>query len=261
MGIVEQKIDRQRTDEWEEIDASSLAYHALQWESPKQSTLAFERFVSSTLSKSKNVIDLGAGAGAATAYLANKNPAVEFTAFDYSIELTELGKNMQANKKINNLDFEVGDWYNLNLSKNYDGCMSLQTLSWLPDYRAPMIEIFQKINPDFLALTSLFYEGDITCRIEVEECVRNNRKSFYNIYSLPAIGRLCEEYGYYLEKYSPFNIDIDIQKPNDLNVMGTYTEKIATENLGQVRRLSISGPLLMNWYMVLIKKSPSNQGC
>jgi ubiquinone/menaquinone biosynthesis C-methylase UbiE len=203
MGLIEQKIGRQRVDERQEIDASGLEYHVLQWESPKQSTLAFERFVGSTLSKSKNVIDLGAGAGAATAYIANKNPAVKFTAFDYSVELTELGKKIQADKKINNLDFEVGDWYNLNLSKNYDGCISLQTLSWLPDYRAPIIEIFQKITPDFLALTSLFYEGDITCRIEVEECTRNNRKSFYNIYSLPAICNILSHHFYLL-----FNLSV-----------------------------------------------------
>ena len=198
---------------------------------------------------------MGAGAGAATAYLASKNNSVNFTAFDYSKELVDMGNKVKAEKQIDNLEFEQGDWYNLNLGKKYDGCISLQTLSWLPDYEAPLVEIFEKINPSFIALTSLFYEGDITCRIEVEEHSRDNRKCFYNVYSLPAIGRLCEKYGYKLKEFNPFEIDIDIEKPENLNIMGTYTENIFDKNKGNKKRLQISGPLLMNWYMLLIEKN------
>ena len=54
-------------------------------------------------------------------------------------------------------------------TKKYDGCISLQNLSWPPDYEMPLKAIFKNINPNWLAITSLFYEGDITCRIEVEE--------------------------------------------------------------------------------------------
>lgn len=246
--------DEQRKDEWENLDRDGLKYHTAQWETPKRSTLAFEQFIKPALSKAKNVIDMGAGAGAATAYIASQNNSVHFTGFDYSAQLVKLGNQITANKKIENLDFEQGDWYNLNLTKTYDGCISLQTLSWLPDYEAPMAEIFQKINPDFVAVTSLFYEGDITCRIEVNEHSRNDLKGFYNIYSLPAVGRFCAKHGYRLKTYVPFEIDIDIEKPSNVNVMGTYTEGIVDKKTGQQRRIQISGPLLMSWYMLLIEK-------
>ena len=189
-------ITKKNSETWAVHDKFTLDYHTAEWKSLRRSTLAFESFVSDKLQKSKNIVDLGAGAGAATEYLASKYKSVNFTAFDYSKELVDMGNKRNDEKKVDNLDFEQGDWYNLNLSKKYDGCISLQTLSWLPDYEAPLVEIFVKINPNFIALTSLFYEGDITCRIEVEEHSRDNRKCFYNVYSLPEIGRLCEKYGY-----------------------------------------------------------------
>jgi hypothetical protein len=109
------------------------------------------------------------------------------------------------------------------------------------------------MNPNWIALTSMFYEGDITCRTEVDEHKRN-RKSFYNVYSLPAISRLCEAEGYDLTMSTPFEIDIDIDRPRDLDIMGTYTKRVVSNNANKFERLQISGPLLMSWYMVLIQK-------
>ena len=103
-------------------------------------------------------------------------------------------------------------------------------------------------------MTSLFYEGDITCHIEVDEHLKN-KKYFYNVYSLPAISRLCLKYGYNLKTFIPFDIDIDIEKPDNLNIMGTYTETIFDKDASVKKRLQISGPLLMNWYMLLIEKN------
>ena len=245
---------QQRVDEWKKIDEKGLNYHTIQWESPKESTLAFMDFIRPILLTAKNIIDMGAGGGAATAFLAEKFPNVGFTAFDYSRELVSLGEKINSIKKISNLDFENGDWYNLNLKKNYDGCISLQTLSWLPSFETPIVEVLKKIKPDFFAFTSLFYEGDITCRIEIEEHARGNRKTFYNIYSLPAINRLCKEHGYEIKKYTPFNINIDIEKPTNKDLMGTYTELLIDKQTGMKKRIQISGPLLMNWYMVLITR-------
>jgi hypothetical protein len=114
--------------------------------------------------------------------------------------------------------------------------------------------IFHKIKPQWIAISSLFYEGDITCKVEVEEH-RRNRKTFYNTYSLPEIRRFCKINGYTLKKAKPFAIKTDIVKPNDSNYMGTYTEKAINDNKNGFKRLQISGPLLMNWYMLLIEKN------
>lgn len=133
----------QRMSEWSQIDADVLRYHMDQWGEPKRSTVAFNEFISQELLNSSNVIDMGAGAGAATGYLASQNPSVNFTAFDYSSELIEIGEDIKARKGIGNLDFAHGDWLDLNVKGNFDGCVSLQTLSWLPDYKPALLQIFE----------------------------------------------------------------------------------------------------------------------
>ncbi len=244
----------QRLKEWDNIDKKAYSYHKSQWDVPKRGTIAFEQFIQSKLIDSISVIDLGAGSGAATAFLATQHKSVNFTAFDYSSELLSMGKIISKERSLDNLSFEQGDWYNLRLDRNYDGCVSLQTLSWLPDFEHPVISIFKDVKPKWIGLTSLFYEGDITCRIEVEEHKRK-RKTFYNIYSLQSLSRVCEQNGYSLKKYMPFEIDVDIDKPDDPDYMGTYTKRTVDETNNEFHRLQISGPLLMNWYMVLIEKA------
>lgn len=245
---------QQRLDEWSSIDDNGYHYHKAQWEKPKRSTLAFLNFADEYISKSKNVIDMGAGSGAATATLALNYQDVDFTAFDYSTELVKIGKKLGDERCIHNLKFQQGDWYGIEDSKNiYDGCVTLQTLSWLPDCHEPLNIIFSRLAPNWVALTSLFYDGDITCKIEVEEHKRN-RRCYYNVYSLPSIDRLCNEAGYRLIKFKPFDIDIDIEKPSNPDLMGTYTRKIVGGGNSE-ERIQISGPLLMNWYMLLIEKA------
>ncbi len=247
---------KQRTDEWEHLDETALKYHAAQWDVTKQSTLAFADFARKRVAGSRSILDLASGAGAATSHLAREHPAARFTGLDYSAELVTLSNRLAQERGIANLSFRKGDWYHLEKSSDFDGVISLQTLSWLPDYEAPLVEIFTKLAPNWIGLTSLFYEGDITCRIEVEEHKRK-RKSFYNVYSLPAIGRLCEAHQYCLAKAIPFRISIDLEKPRDADVMGTYTRKVTDSETGEVERWQISGPLLMSWYMVLIEKNLS----
>lgn len=65
------------------VDKSRLVYHTQQWGNPKESKKAFEEFVRKKLAETKKVIDLGAGTGAATAYLAERHPSVHFIAADY----------------------------------------------------------------------------------------------------------------------------------------------------------------------------------
>ena len=235
-------------------DPISMDYHMKQWNEPKESTKAFSNFFSKELSNSKSVVDLGAGAGAATYYLANRNLRTNFIGIDHSKELIDSAKETSKEYNLTNLAFDTGDWFNLN--KNFggvDGVISLQTLSWLPEMKNPMTQIFEVIKPDWIGLSSLFYEGDISCRIEVFEHIRS-RKTFYNVYSLKELNRLAVEYGYKIVKSDRFDIQIDIPKPTNTDLMGTFTEKV--EGSSDYQRLQISGPLLMNWYFVLIRKMP-----
>jgi len=234
------------------IDPLSMVYHAKQWKEPKESTKAFSNFFSFELSTSKSVLDIGSGAGAATHYLASRNLNTRFIGLDQSRELVEFAKKNSKHFDLKNLSFDKGDW--LNLDKKWgaiDGVISLQTLSWMPEMRSPMIQIFDVIKPDWIGLSSLFYEGDISCKIEVFEHARS-RRTFYNVYSLKELTRLAIEHKYEVFKFGRFDIEIDLPRPKNIDLMGTFTEKV--QGGLDYQRLQISGPLLMNWYFVLIRK-------
>jgi len=232
-------------------DSISMEYHMKQWSDSKESTKAFLCFFADEIANSKNLVDIGAGAGAATYYLAARNYETNFIGLDSSEELIVIAKEMSKEFKLMNLAFEVGDWFRLKKWKGVDGVISLQTLSWLPEMRKPMVQIFEMIKPNWIGLSSLFYEGDISCKVEVYENSRS-RKTYYNVYSLKELDRLANEYGYMVVKFGRFDIGIDLPKPKNMDVMGTFTERVLENS--DSRRLQISGPLLMNWYFVLLEK-------
>ena len=231
----------------------SMEYHMKQWTTPKESTKSFEKFIKNRLIKNTTVVDIGCGAGAPTAYLAKNHPNINFIGIEYSEELVEMAINLA--KKTNNLIFKQGDIFNLPSMHEVSGVLLLQTISWIDGFEKPLQEIIEKINPNWIAITGLFYEGDISCRTEVIEFKKESRKVFYNTYSIPAVRRHCEKYHYKLTECFPFEIPIDLDKLNDIDVMGTYTERIYTRSKG-TRRIQISGPLLLNWYTILLEKEP-----
>ncbi|QGY81300.1 class I SAM-dependent methyltransferase [Sphingorhabdus lacus] len=241
----------QRVDEWIKLDEVALKYHQLQWETPKQSTKFLEQFASGKLKSARKVLDLGCGAGAATAYFASQHPNVLFSGKDYVDELVELGNELALKRGIGNLDFQQADWFDLE-EESFDGVLSLQTLSWLPEYQRPLKEIFTKIKPNWICLNSLFYDGEISCRIEVKEYARA-AQSFYNVYSIPDVSRFCANHGYRLTEAQPFVLDIDIPKPKNPDIMGTYTVNAIGSN-GSLERMQISGPLMLSWYMIIIER-------
>ena len=243
----------QRTDEWKNLDESGLQYHLAQWQNPKLSTKAFEVFVHKALLDTQSVIDIGCGTGAATAYIAERYNKISFTGLDYSGELIVIAKEIARKRGLRNLAFETDDWFDLSPDRKAEGVISLQSLSWLPEFERPLGQIFKTIAPRWIAITSLFYEGDITCRVEVEEHSRSSRRSFYNVYAIPAISRFCLLHRYQVTAITPFIIDIDIPKPDDIDLMGTYTLRV-NANSAPIQRIQISGPLLMNWYMILIER-------
>lgn len=133
----------------------------------------------------------------------------------------------------------------------YDGMICLQVLSWMPENRK-VIEALTGLGLPWITLSSLFYEGPISCTIDVTQHdadFEEGRKSFYNIYSLPAVEKLFEQRGYTRMQSASFEIDIDLPKPPEPR-MGTYTERLQSGS-----RLQRSGPLLMPWYFVGIERS------
>jgi SAM-dependent methyltransferase len=245
-------MTKQRLNEWVELDALDIDYHQRQWESEYRSTGAFAEFIADHVAPSRFVIDLACGAGGATFALSKRFMSAEFLGLDISTSLIQIAQEKQIEKAASNLSFESDDWFNLRSRENVDGVISLQALSWLPVWKPPLEEIVSKLQPKWMAFSSLFYEGDISCRIEITEHIRN-RTSFSNVYSVPEISRWASSRGFKLAKFKKFEIDIDLP-PTGVDSIRTYTERLEAEP-GDIRRLQIGGPLLMNWAFLLLVRS------
>jgi 2-polyprenyl-3-methyl-5-hydroxy-6-metoxy-1,4-benzoquinol methylase len=230
-------------------DAVSISYHMKQYSEQKRSTLAFINFISPYIRTSKVIIDIGCGAGAATLLLATNFRKSKFIGIDSERILIQMANKATTGSNLDNLEFRTGNWFKLKKFHMIDGVISLATISWLSEYEKPMKQIFKKINPQWIAMSGLFYEGKISTKTIVFEHVRD-RKVHYNTYSISELDQFCKKFGYTVTKYRPFKIDISIKKPKSKDLMSTYTLK--TENFSD--NLQISGPLLLNWYFIYIKK-------
>jgi SAM-dependent methyltransferase len=226
------------------VDKNFLKYHEGQWENPKFSTVALLKFLDSELSASRKIVDLACGAGAATAHIATQHPHCTFLGIDHSPKLIETAKREIKSRGMQNLEFFEGDI--LNLDQNFgtvDGVTCIQTVSWMADFRPLVSELITKISPTWFAITGLFYPGNITARVEISEHDRGT-KTFFNVYALPEIANFVDSYGFEIQGYEPFEINSDLPKPDDINIMQTYTERI--ENKQGLKRIQISGPILIN---------------
>jgi SAM-dependent methyltransferase len=231
-------------------------YHVRQYEEPYRSTVAFAEWLEGlgvlAADRARRVIDLGCGGGANVCYLARRHPDCQFLGVDIDVRLVRWGNARLRDEKVRNARLTVGNLYEFAKKSRRapDGVLSLQTLSWLPRYE-PALRAMIELRPRFLALSSLFYDGGIECRIEVRDYTGDGggaRRSFYNVLPLPQVRHFLAKRGYRNFAAKAFEIDVDLPAPAGPG-LGTYTEKLADG-----RRLQISGPLLMSWYFVFASR-------
>ena len=170
-------------DYWTEKD--NIEWYTRQFKVPYRITVAFEEFVCSNVNiDNKNILDIGCGPGGGTAYIAERHLTTSFTGIDINTNLFSFYEGTSAN-----IHFQYGDVFNLDneFKGKFDGIISLQTLSWLPEAKRPL-EQMCKLDSKWLAFSSLFYEGKINYTISLENYERPTSNSeysqvFYNIYS------------------------------------------------------------------------------
>ena len=228
------------------MDAETLAYNKRQYEQTYGSTIEFAEFIRPLMQGTKNVIDLGCGAGAPTKYLALTFPEAElFLGIDKDPDLIE----MASKEAVPRTAFIQGDLFNLP-SLHPDAVISLQTFSWLPEIMKPLFEICTKLKPQWLAFSSLFYDGAISCDIIVKEPMVP-RKAFYNIYSIPAVTAFIGYHGYDPVEIRRFGKGENLQpmpKPENKDAMRSYTIDAGED------RMIFSGPLYLPWYFLSYRK-------
>src|ERR1700756_1291279 len=238
----------QRLDEWTKNYNND--YFERQFKTPYRSTVKFcdwlEELGVLTPQSKANIMDVGTGKGANLHYMHKRFPNCSYLGLDINTDFVEEGNAAIKKENLSNCSLAYGDLYKLDIPKHgnkFDGIISYQTLSWLPGYEDALDQIV-KLNPQWISLSSLFYDGLVDCKIEVQEFhtpqdESSFKTSFYNIYSLPRIANFLAKRGFTTFKYTPFEIDIDLPKPEHTN-MQTYTQK-----LQDGRRMQMSGPVPM----------------
>lgn len=205
-------------------------WYKRQFEEPYRITIAFQKFIDENINISTEyVMDLGCGAGEVTSYFANIYKNANFLGLDINDELFKYCTDYPPNMRL-----KKGDWFCLNpkYKDNFKGVISSQVLSWLPEYEKPLEEICKKVNPVWIAISSLFWEGNIDYIVQLKnynDCTKDQQYSMvnYNIYSVSKIFELLKKHGYNKLVYKPFEIDMDIPV-KDSGKLQYYT--IKTEN-------------------------------
>jgi len=234
------------------MDELSLNYHIDQWTSPKESTKKFVEFIASLVKPNSLILDLGCGAGASTAYIANAFPTTKFIGLEINQDLVKIADTNLKRSQIGNLSFICKNILRLPAIKNVSGVTSLHVLLDLPDAELHIKQIAKKLNPDFIALSSLFYDGEISVLARVHQHLRKSGN--YNTISLNEFRRIALKYGYDLRSVEDFIMPFPIAKPSSPDFMSTYTANLLLDD-GTQRQVQISGPLIMDWKMVLLVRS------
>ena len=234
-------------------------YHLRQHKEIYESTKKLCEWIDSEkcFENSKTVLDMCCGGGANTCYLAEKYKNISFVGIDISDEALDIAK--EYSKDVGNCVFVKDDLYNLGVKYQdyFDGVIGFQMLSWMnkDDFRDTLLPIIN-LNPKWIALSSLFYEGDVEYIIKEKRYVDNHlfSEGFHNVFSLNLLRSYLKKYGYDSFIFVPFEIDIDLPEQVYKDI-GTFTKKLVDGS-----RIQISGGLLMSWYFILAKKKTGFDG-
>lgn len=201
------------------------------------------------------VLDMACGAGANMLYMGNRHENIQFVGMDIDQEYINYANQVVDDySKYNNCKFYIGDWFNVDPKwiNTFNGVISFQTVLMFSDYREALSKL-AALHPDWIAFSSLFYEGDIEYVNKFRNYYRPSdgkeyTECYYNIHSTIRCREFMKELGYCNFEYMPFEIDIDIPRTDSKDI-GTYTVK--TE---EGKRIQISGGLMMPWYFVIAYK-------
>ena len=234
----------------EQIDRS---YFSKQLETPYESTTAFYSFLSNYVELAESrIVDAACGNASNLLYLCERysSPKTRF-GFDIMDYLVHEARENVANRRASSIQILKDDLYRPEFSEDVDGVTLIQTLSWLDDWEAALNGL-AALETQWLALSSLFYEGRIEATIEItsyDEALQRLKSSPYNVYSTLRVEEHLKGLGFDEIVWQPFEIQIDLARANR-DEMGTYTRTLDTGG-----RLQFSGPLHLPWYFLFARKS------
>lgn len=147
----------------------------------------------STLPEGASILDIGCGAGVKSKYLSNKGFKV--TGMDFSEKMIEIAK-----REVPNVDFVVGDIYDLDEYKNkFDAVFAQAVLLHIPKEKVMgVLEKFKhKLNPNgvlYLAVKEIKSDG-LEEKILKENDYGYEYERFFSYFTLPKIREYINKLG------------------------------------------------------------------
>ena len=225
-----------------------------QYSKPYFSTIQFEEFLNKELSKCQTIIDIGCYTGGTLSYYCKKYNNIEFIGIDYDPNFIKDAKKYHQKNNIKNSSFYVMDLINDNFEKKFHslkkpiGIISEKTFCTFKRIDKITKKIMN-LNCEFLAINSLFYNGDIDALIHIREPgdkSDNDPNGDLNIHSLNKFRNYLNKNNYTIRKVKDFFPPKKILSKN--NGRGTYTMKTEISDYTM-----FSGPIFLPWKFVLIK--------
>jgi SAM-dependent methyltransferase len=249
---IEEKMGK-KNNEW--IQASDIKrvmkYHQQQYETPYRSTVALFAWLEECnvidKGQTSNVLDVCCGMGANSHHFTQKFANSRVTGLDINETLIGAGQERLAQLNSELVELKIDDFYSPdgNYSSKYEGLLFIQTLLAMPDLGVTL-KALAKFESDWILLSSLFTETEVSATTVIKDYTaplegKPYRESFYNTYPVQHVKDELRKLGYPVFRYIPFEIDIDLPKP-DHKGMTSFTETLLDGS-----RLQMSGPILMPW--------------
>jgi len=235
--------------------SSKDKYFFNQFKKPYNSTIALFDLLKKKKIINLSFVDLGCGAGSHLFLLRDKyKNNKKLLGIDYNKNLINF-----ANKKLAggggaavDINFSYGNIFNLNnkLKNKFDVALSVQTLSWVKDYKLA-IDNMIKLNCKYIVVSSLFFRGLVDFSIKANFLKNKFSKKYlyfkyYNIYSLNNYLEYLKSKGY-KSIVKEFVIKKTLPASNQL-LMKTYTLNF------KKKLVQFSGPIRLDWFMIVSKK-------
>jgi len=221
---------------------------------PYDSTIAFHKLLKklNLLNKNtKNIIDIGTGIGSNLHFFSSKNKDINFLGTDYDSSRLKKGEKMNTNPKIKFKKLDILKSVKSHQNK-FDGLMSIHNLCCFKELDI-IIKNFCKIKPKWIAINSLFFDGNLDVLIHIRDHQNkklkdNNPNADFNTFSLLKVEEIFKKNGYKIISKDPYFPKKKIKKLEN-GKRGSYTIKTEIH-----RYTTFSGPVHLPWHFVVAKK-------
>lgn len=233
--------------------SASTEWHTDQYTEANRSTIYLREFAARILAEEEDppseVLEVGCGGGAKMLHLSELFPSAHWTGVDIADEALEIGRERLDPEGFALVHGDLNELEQTFGPKHFDLSFSIMTLMSVEDYERPVQQMLA-VTKKWVFVLNLFSDSEVDAFVRIRGRMHGPHEgssAHYNVYSLPRFEDFCRRHGATEIVAEPFEIDIDIPRPEHRG-MGTWTERLVDG-----RRLQFSGPLIMPWWLVAMR--------